>query len=171
MHFAMTNGSESSTCFPEKPEMSVSPPEIIADSSKRFSTDTAPELRGVTCRSASAIRQGADDTIIGVKGLVGDQDVGGHLRQQCIGADQIVDLSWGEQKAQRVAERVDQGMDLGGQSALAAANGLIIIFFWVRRRCAGGPARWCCRSWRIRCRRRRPSAQTRAARSPSWPSG
>lgn len=34
MHFAMINGSESSPCFPEKPAMSVSPPAIIAASSK-----------------------------------------------------------------------------------------------------------------------------------------
>jgi hypothetical protein len=44
-----------------------------------------------------------------------DQDVGGDLRQQCVGADQIVNLSWGQQKAQWVAERVDQGVDLGAQ--------------------------------------------------------
>ncbi len=70
-----------------------------------------------------------DDTIIGVEGRVGDQDVGGDLRQQRVGADQVVNLPWGQQKAQRVAERVDQGVDLGAQSALAAAHRVIVIFF------------------------------------------
>ena len=37
--------------------------------------------------------------------------VGRHLRQQSVGADQIVRLSRRQQKRQRVAERVDQGVD------------------------------------------------------------
>jgi len=41
-------------------------------------------------------------------------------------------LSWGQQEAQRVAERVDQSVDFGAQSALAAADRLIVIFL-----CAG----------------------------------
>jgi hypothetical protein len=32
------------------------------------------------------------------------------------------------QKCQRIAERVDQGMDFCAQPAAAAANGLIVIF-------------------------------------------
>lgn len=119
----------------------------------------------------SGARQGPDDPLIGIEGLVGDQDIGGHLRQQGIGAGEIVNLSRGQQKAQRVAEGIDQGMDLGAQSAPAAADRLIFIFFWVRRRCVGEPARWCCRSSPIRGRRRPPNAPTLAAISPSLPSG
>jgi hypothetical protein len=33
------------------------------------------------------------------------------------------------QKGQRIAERVDQRMDLGAQSAAATPDGLIVIFF------------------------------------------
>jgi hypothetical protein len=60
------------------------------------------------------------------------------LRQQRVSSGQIVNLSRGQKKAQRVAERVDEGVDLGGRSALAVADRLIVIFCWVRRRCAGG---------------------------------
>jgi transposase len=52
MPFAMTSGSESRTCYPANPVMSVSPPTTIADSSKRCSTATAPEFRG---RSAGTV--------------------------------------------------------------------------------------------------------------------
>src|SRR6516164_382276 len=78
--------------------------------------------------------------------LCGDQDLGGHLRQQRIGAGEIMGLSRDQQEAQRIAERVGQGMDFGAQSALATADRLIIVFFWVRRRCAGGRARWYCQA-------------------------
>jgi transposase len=43
--------------------------------------------------------------------------------------------------------------------------------FWARRRCAGEPARWCCRSSRIRCRHRRPGVETLCATPRFWPSG
>ena len=74
-------------------------------------------------------RQRFVNTLIGIIGLVGDQDLGSHLRQQRIGTDEIMGLPWGQQEAQRVAERVDQSVDFGAQSALAAANRLIVIFF------------------------------------------
>jgi hypothetical protein len=50
-------------------------------------------------------------------------------------------LSRGQQEAQRITERIDQSRDFGAQSALATADRLIIVFFWVRRRCAGGRSR------------------------------
>ena len=81
----------------------------------------------------SGTRQRLEDAIVGIVGLVADQDLGGHLRQQRVGAGEIMGLSRGQQKAQRIAERVDQGMDFGAQSALATADRLIIVFFG----CAG----------------------------------
>jgi len=115
-------------------------------------------------------RERFENTLIGIIGLVGDQHLGGHLRQQRVGADQIIGLSWGQQEAQRVAERVDQSVDFGAQSALAAADHLIVIFL-VRRHGAGGRARWCCQSLYLRCRPRRPGARRGAAMPLSWPSG
>jgi len=115
--------------------------------------------------------QRLEDAIVGILGFVGDQDLGGHLRQQRIGAGEIMGLSRGQQEAQRIAERVDQGMDFGAQSALATADRFIIVFFWVRRRCAGGRARWYCQASHIRCRARRPGARRGAATPRYWPSG
>ena len=51
------------------------------------------------------------------------------MRQQRISPGQIVRLSRGQQQAQRIAERVDQRMDLGAQTAAAAAKGLVLNFF------------------------------------------
>jgi hypothetical protein len=74
-------------------------------------------------------RQWVEDLLVGVKSSVGDQQIGGHLRQQRVGANQIMGLSQCEQERQRLAERVDQSMGFCAQSAAAAANGLIVIFF------------------------------------------
>jgi hypothetical protein len=68
-------------------------------------------------------------TRIGIKGLVGDQQIGGHWRQQSIGPGQIVGLSRGQEEAQRIAEGIDQRVDFCAQPALAAANCLVVIFF------------------------------------------
>ena len=51
------------------------------------------------------------------------------MRQQRISPSQIVRLSRGQQEAQRIAERVDQRMDLGAQTAAAAAKCLVLNFF------------------------------------------
>lgn len=94
------------------------------------------------------------DPRVGIVGLVGDQRISGHLRQQRIGADQIVRLPARQPERYRVAEGVDQGMDFGAQPAAAEADRLVVIFFLERRRYAGAPGRWCCRSWHIRCQPR-----------------
>ena len=62
-------------------------------------------------------RERFENTLIGIIGLVGDQHLGGHLRQQRIGAGEIMSLSRDQQEAQRIAERVDQSMDFGGANA------------------------------------------------------
>ena len=66
---------------------------------------------------------------IGIKGAICDQQVGGHMRQQRISPGQVVRLSRGQPEAQRVAERVDQPMDLRAHTAAAAAQGLVFNFF------------------------------------------
>ena len=107
-----------------------------------------------------------EDPLVGIEGGVGDQPIGGHLRQQRVGADQIMRLSRRQQKSQWLAERVDQGMDFRAQPTAAAADGLILIFFWARRRCADGPGQLCCRSSHIRYRHRRPGAETLCCHTP-----
>ena len=79
--------------------------------------------------------QGLDDPLIGIIGLIGDQQIGFDLRQQGVGAGQVVNLSRGQPEGQRVAERVDQGMGLGAQPALAAAERLILVLFWAPALC------------------------------------
>ena len=74
-------------------------------------------------------RQGREDPGVGVEGFVGDQAIGHHGRQQRVGAGQIVHLSGGQQKRQRIAERVDQGVDLGAQPTPAMPDRLILVFF------------------------------------------
>lgn len=77
----------------------------------------------------ASCRQGVEYSAIGIEGAICDQQVGGHMRQQRIGPGQVVRLSRRQQKAQRIAERVDQRMDLGAQTAAAAAKGLVLNFF------------------------------------------
>ena len=74
-------------------------------------------------------RQPVEYSAIGIEGTICDQQVGGHLRQQRISRGQVVRLSRRQQKAQRITERVDQRMDLGAQTAAAAAKCLVLSFF------------------------------------------
>ena len=74
-------------------------------------------------------RQRVEYSAIGIEGPICDQQVGGHMRQQRIGPGQVVRLSRRQQEAQRIAERVDQRMDLGAQTAAAAAKCLVLNFF------------------------------------------
>src|SRR5215472_3248204 len=66
--------------------------------------------------------QRLDDALVGIESFVGDQQVGGDMWQQSIGPSQIMNLAWGKEKTQWVAKAIDQGVDLGAQSPLAAAE-------------------------------------------------
>ena len=70
-----------------------------------------------------------EHALVGIERLVGDERLGLKLWEQGIGSGQIVRLTAGEMKAGRIAERIDGGVDLGGQPALAAADGLILAQF------------------------------------------
>ena len=67
--------------------------------------------------------------LVGIEGLVGDQQISSQMRQQCIGAVQVMRLSRRQQEAHRIAERVGEGMDLCAQRAATVAKGLVFIFF------------------------------------------
>ena len=64
---------------------------------------------------------------VGVEGLVAkhlvDED------QQRLRASQIVRLSGREHHPHGIAERIDQGVDFGGQPAARAADRLFAVFF------------------------------------------
>jgi hypothetical protein len=74
-------------------------------------------------------RQPVEYSAIGIEGTICDKEAGAHIRQQRISRGQVVRLPRGQQEAQRIAERVDQRMDLGAQTATAAAKRLILNFF------------------------------------------
>ena len=63
-------------------------------------------------------------------GFVGDQGVGLHGGLKMIGTDQIMRLTAGQEEADRIAKSVDQGMDLGAQSAARAADRLVLAGFF-----------------------------------------
>ena len=116
-------------------------------------------------------RQRLKDARIGVERLVCDQRIGLHRGQQVVGPLQVVRLAAGQEEVDRVAQRVDQGVDFGAQSAARAPDRLVLTSFFGRRRYAGGRAQQCCRSSRIRCRRLRRDVGTSAPRHRFWPNG
>ena len=77
-----------------------------------------------------------DDPLSGVECLIGDQRVGLHRGQQMIGANEVVSLSTGQEKADWIAESIDQRMDLGAQSAAGSPDRLVLAgFFWAPALC------------------------------------
>jgi len=72
----------------------------------------------------SGLFQRFEHPFIGIEALVGNHGSGFQQRQQRIGSIQFASLAFGEMKADRVAERIDGGMNLGAPSALAGADGL-----------------------------------------------
>ena len=84
----------------------------------------------------SCRKQGLDHPLVGIEGLVCQQGIGLHLRQQRVGAFQIMGLARRQDEVQRIAQRIDQGMDLGAQSAFAAPDRLVFaVFFWAPALC------------------------------------
>ena len=69
--------------------------------------------------------QGDQHALIGIEAFVGEHHVGFHLRQQHIRPVQVAGLTAGEMKANRVAQGIDRGVNLGAQSAFAASDGLV----------------------------------------------
>jgi len=69
-------------------------------------------------------------------GFIGQQNGGLHGRQKVIGSIEVVCLTAGEDKADRIAKCVDQGVDLGAQSSAGATDGLVFArFFWAPALC------------------------------------
>src|SRR5262245_23112757 len=71
-----------------------------------------------------------DHTLLGVERLGRDQRVSLHRRQQVIRSLQVVFLATGQEEADRIAERIDQGMDLGAQPTARAADRLVFTGFF-----------------------------------------
>ena len=91
-------------------------------------------VKGARCRSGvprwddgclAGLGQRFEHPLVGIECFVGDERLGLKLRQQGIGSSQVMLLTTGEMKADRIAERIHQRVDLGGQPALAAPNRLV----------------------------------------------
>jgi len=52
-----------------------------------------------------------------------------HGRQQRLGLAKIGGLSGRQRQGDRIAESIDDDVDLGGQSASGASDGLLAVFF------------------------------------------
>ncbi len=69
--------------------------------------------------------------LVGIEGFVGDEGAGLHAGQELISAGQIMGFATRQDEADRVAQRVDQGMDFGAQSTAGTADRLVLSgFFW-----------------------------------------
>ena len=78
----------------------------------------------------SPCKQRLDHPLVGIEGLVCQQGVGRHIRQQRVGAFQIVGLALRQDEAQRVAQRIDKRVNLGAQTAFAAPDRLVFAVFF-----------------------------------------
>jgi hypothetical protein len=61
----------------------------------------------------SAREQRLDHPLVGIEGFVCQQSIGRHVRQQRVGTFQIMGLAGREFEPQRIAQRIDQRMNLG----------------------------------------------------------
>jgi hypothetical protein len=78
----------------------------------------------------SPCKQRRDDPRVGIEGLVGQQGLGRHIRQQRVGTFQIVGLARRQEEVQRIAQRIDKRMYLGAQPAFAAPDRLVFAVFF-----------------------------------------
>jgi hypothetical protein len=77
----------------------------------------------------AGLGQRREHALVGIERLVGNEGVRFQPGQKSIRSGQVVLLTAREMEADRIAERIHQGVDLGGQPALAAADGLILANF------------------------------------------
>jgi hypothetical protein len=81
-------------------------------------------LRRDDGNSAAFVERGAQGVV--VERLVSDQGVEIDASDQWLDADAVVTLAWEQNEARQIAQRIDEGDDLGGQSAARPADGLIL---------------------------------------------
>ena len=81
-----------------------------------------------------SIVEGGDEGV-GVERLVGEQSAGIDGFDERSSAGQIVILARAEHHLDRIAEGIDECVNLGGQSAAGSADGLRTVFFWAPALC------------------------------------
>src|SRR5690606_25243676 len=78
-------------------------------------------------RGFSGAQERLDHSLVGIESFVGEQSVGLHVRQEDVGAFEVVGLARCQQKCNRIAQSVDHGMNLRAQSASAAPNRFVAL--------------------------------------------
>jgi hypothetical protein len=82
------------------------------------------------------VGQHGDNPFIGIICLIGDQQISLHVGEQVIGPDQIMGLAAAQREGDRIAQRINQSMDFGAQSAAGSSDGLVFPrFFWAPALC------------------------------------
>ncbi len=82
------------------------------------------------------------DQRVGIVALVGEQSTWLDPVEKRPGLHDVGSLPRRERERDGVAERIDDGVDLGRQAAARAADSLVFAVFFEHRHCAGGNARW-----------------------------
>ena len=90
--------------------------------------------------SLAALRPDGFDKGIRVVALVGHNELGGLIFDQCARLPDIGDLTCRENDAHWIAQGIHCHMQLGGQSTPRAADLLVARFFWAPAEC------WCART-------------------------
>lgn len=70
------------------------------------------------------------DQRVGIVALVGEQGTRLDPVEKRLGLRDVGSLPWRERERDRIAERIDDGVDLGRQAAARAADGLVFAIFF-----------------------------------------
>ena len=98
---------------------------LLIEDARGLAVALGGDDRDFACR-----QQWLDHALAGIEGFVRQQGIGLHLRQQRVGALQIMGLARRQEEVQRIAQRIDKRMNLGAQPALAAPNRLVFAVFF-----------------------------------------
>jgi len=71
-----------------------------------------------------------DHTLFGVICFICQQSVGLHLRQQNVGAFEIMRVARGQIEGQRIAQSIDQGVNFSAPPAYASPDRLVLAVFF-----------------------------------------
>jgi hypothetical protein len=80
-------------------------------------------------RGLASLAQTVERALIGVISTVGEQRRRHEPGQQHVAAAKVMRLAWRQVKADRIAQRVNQGVELGTQPASGRAYGLVGTVF------------------------------------------
>ena len=85
------------------------------------------DREGLLGMTASApLRGDGEPEVIGVISSIGDDDIGGHTVDERSGLRGVTGLAGGQGEANRTSQAANGEVDLGGQAAARASDGLIV---------------------------------------------